>query len=164
MTIIPCELLILDCDVLVFLLFCLLARSPPILRCIMSALSPLPVSLRAHFKDCHGLRFLFLNVNSLLLKIHELEWYVGSARIDVLGLAETKVDDSISDSSISIPGFELFRRDRNRHGGGVALYARSTLQPTLECSHSDLEALVVKLCKPNIYFTVTYLPPSCPAA
>ena len=82
----------------------------------------------------------------------------------MLGLAETKVDDSVSDASISIPGFELFRRDRTRHGGGVALYVRSSLCPFLECSHSDLEALVVKLRKPNIYFTVVYLPPSCDAA
>ena len=65
------------------------------------------ISLRSHFSSSHGIRFLFLNVNSILSKFHEIEWYVGSARIDVLGLAETKVDDSVSDASISIPGFEL---------------------------------------------------------
>ena len=129
-----------------------------------SAHCPNITSLRSQFYGCHGLRFLFLNVNSLYSKIHEIEWFVGSARIDVLGLAETKIDDSISDSSISIPGFVLFRRDRSKNGGGVALYVRSTLQPVLECIHSDLEALVVKLPKLKIHFTVTYLPPSCTAA
>jgi exonuclease III len=45
-------------------------------------------------------------------------------------LNETFLDSSISDHEINIDNFILFRRDRNRHGGGVALYIHKDLKPT----------------------------------
>ena len=37
---------------------------------------------------------------------------------------ESKLDHSITDGEIHIPGYVIIRKDRNRHGGGVALYIR----------------------------------------
>ena len=42
-------------------------------------------------------------------------------------LSETWLNESILDSEISIPGYNLFRLDRGEHGGGVAVYARKEL-------------------------------------
>ena len=37
------------------------------------------------------------------------------------------IDDSITHGEISISGFNLIRKDRNRAGGGVVLYIRESL-------------------------------------
>ena len=42
--------------------------------------------------------------------------------LDMLTLNETKLDDNISDKYIEIGGNEMVRKDRNRFGGGVAIY------------------------------------------
>jgi hypothetical protein len=44
---------------------------------------------------------------------------------------ETKLDLTISDQEVCLPGFEIIRRDRkvNGHkGGGVCLYVRSNIK------------------------------------
>ena len=35
---------------------------------------------------------------------------------------ESWLSDEINDNEIFIPGFQIFRNDRNRHGGGVLIY------------------------------------------
>ena len=35
---------------------------------------------------------------------------------------EAWLDDTISDSDLVIPGYHVVRRDRDRHGGGVAMF------------------------------------------
>ena len=54
----------------------------------------------------------------------------------MLGLAETWLDDTVADGELAIPHFKLFRRDRDRHGGGVAFYCHESLQI---CHRRDLE-------------------------
>jgi len=34
---------------------------------------------------------------------------------------------NVSDSDISIPGYNIFRRDRNKNGDGVIVYTKETL-------------------------------------
>ena len=46
---------------------------------------------------------------------------------DVTCVNETFCDSSISDSEINLPDYSIVRRDRNRHGGGVAMYIRNSL-------------------------------------
>ena len=43
----------------------------------------------------------------------------------ILGITESWLDDSVPDSEISIDNFSLLRKDRNRNGGGVALYIKN---------------------------------------
>ena len=47
--------------------------------------------------------------------------------IDILGLNETKLHKTIPDSQVDIEGYDILHRDRNRNGGGVALYIRQSL-------------------------------------
>ena len=42
----------------------------------------------------------------------------------ILGISETKLDETIMDSELYIEGYDLIRSDRNRHGGGVACYIK----------------------------------------
>ena len=58
-----------------------------------------------------GFHFLHLNIKKL----------------PIIGVTESKVDNSISDSEVKIPGYCILRCDRNRNGGGVACYVRQDL-------------------------------------
>jgi len=42
--------------------------------------------------------------------------------VDILAINETHLDSSIQNGETSIPGYTRERKDRNRSGGGVALY------------------------------------------
>ena len=46
---------------------------------------------------------------------------------DIICLNETFCDGSIADNEISLPSYAVVRKDRNRHGGGVAMYIRNSL-------------------------------------
>jgi hypothetical protein len=47
--------------------------------------------------------------------------------LDILAINESKINESVSDDEISVSGFHLIRKDRNRHGGGVLMYIRETI-------------------------------------
>ena len=53
-----------------------------------------------------------LNINSLLTHIDDLRIFLADSKIDIPAIDETKLDSSIGDSKISLPGFEVVRRDR----------------------------------------------------
>ena len=72
----------------------------------------------------------------------------------------------VSDSELFMEGFSILRKDRTRHGGGVALYIRETLPfKHLSQMDSNLEALWIKLQMKNVksgYVCVIYRPPNSP--
>ena len=66
-----------------------------------------------------------LNINSLLAHLDDLKFFVLDSKIDVLAIKETKIDSSVYDNEIYLPGFEVVRKDRSvygRSGGGVCIY------------------------------------------
>ena len=74
-----------------------------------------------------GLHLLHININSLLSKIDELRSITLKTRPAILGVTETKLDNSIQNSEIHIENYTLIRCDRNRNGGGVACYVRNDI-------------------------------------
>ena len=72
-----------------------------------------------------GLHLIHLNVNRLQSKIDELRAIAKKSRATVIGITESKLDETVLDGEINIDGYELIRSDRNRHGGGVACYIRN---------------------------------------
>ena len=72
-----------------------------------------------------GLHLIHLNINSLLSKIDELRSIAKRSRATVIGITESKLDETVLDGEINIDGYELKRSDRNRHGGGVTCYIRN---------------------------------------
>ena len=52
---------------------------------------------------------------------------MNSRCIDTLAVNETRLNDIISTGEVTVPGYTLERNDRNRYGGGVALYIRNTI-------------------------------------
>ena len=43
----------------------------------------------------------------------------------MIGITESWLDNTVDDSEISISGYCVVRRDRDRNGGGVCVYVKS---------------------------------------
>ena len=74
-----------------------------------------------------GLHFVHLNCNSLLSKIDEIREFVLHNKPHVICFSETKLDSTVTGSEVLIDGYSSIRRDRNRHGGGVACYVNNSI-------------------------------------
>ena len=74
------------------------------------------------------------------------------------------LDNTVFDSEIQIAGYDILRKDRSRHGGGVCIYIRSDLafNQLDELSHEELEATWIEISLPKtkpIVCGVVYRPP-----
>ena len=78
-------------------------------------------------------------------------------------MTETWLDDSINDEAIFLENYNVFCHNRNRHGGGVALYCHNTLAVRLSTNYiiNSLEILClsIKLNNKNILIACIYRPP-----
>lgn len=78
------------------------------------------------------LNICHINVQSLcarrLSKFEELKQNFIDSKVDIICFTETWLDDSITDSTIAIHGYNLVRQNRNRHGGGVCVYLRQNIR------------------------------------
>ena len=77
-----------------------------------------------------------------------------SKGIDILAINETKLDSTIKDNEVHLPGYDLVRKDREnngRHGGGVCIYVRSNInfQIRADLSPSDIECLTIEISRPR---------------
>ena len=70
---------------------------------------------------------------------------------DILTLNETRLDNSILDCEVQIPGYDIIRSDRNRNGGGVAMYIRTVIPYIIrkDLSQDTLELLSIEVKKPK---------------
>ena len=70
--------------------------------------------LRPEASLTNDLLWLLMLVPRLVLNRHEL---------DIIGITETFLDDSVYDSHILFLGYVAYRRDHERHDGGVMILA-----------------------------------------
>ena len=66
-----------------------------------------------------------LNIRSLVKNIDQFSLYLHNQQFDIVSLNETMLDDFLLDNEIYLNGYDLIRKERNRNGGGVAIYVRS---------------------------------------
>ena len=95
--------------------------------------------------------FMLSNVRSLLNKIDDVHTAVLNANADIVVLTETHLDESVPDQLITPVGYNIFRKDRCRHGGGVAIFIHKSLPVTrswTELDSDDIESLWVTV-RPN---------------
>lgn len=90
-----------------------------------------------------GVAVYYTNCRSLLPKMDELRHLAIDSRPDIIALTETWLDSDISVSEISIASYQLFRRDRTWHGGGIALYVSESIQVKSCCCADSLEFMSV---------------------
>ena len=117
--------------------------------------------------DCfktRGLHFLHLNARSLLPHLEELKLIAHKSNAAVIGISETWLDDSVSDTEVSIPNYIILRCDRNRNGGGACMFIRSDIafNPRLDLHKDGIEMVYADLLLPKsrpILVGVGYRPP-----
>ena len=93
---------------------------------------------------------------------------MSTSKIDILHINESKLDPTVRDNEVYIPGFEIVRKDRKingRNGGGICTYIRTNLNYRIrnDLNSDNLECLFIEIRKPrSIPFLVGtwYRPPS----
>ena len=101
-----------------------------------------------------------LNARSISNKTLELHALL--LDLDILAITETFLSDEILDSEFQAPSHTVFRKDRNRQGGGVMIFVRNTIPATRRHDlETDCELLWIELCvKPSpILLGIFYRPP-----
>ena len=63
------------------------------------------------------MHFGYLNVNNLLSTKEKLRTLAFNTNNSVLGITETKHDNTVSNEKLKIDGYNLLRSDRNKSGG-----------------------------------------------
>ena len=116
-----------------------------------------------------GFKIASINVASLLLHIEEIRIIMADQRLDLLAVNETRLNSTITDDSIHINGYSIIRNDRNRNGGGVCIYIRTSIDYCLRnelIPLNEFEILSIDIKKPNskaFNVTAAYRPPNCTA-
>jgi hypothetical protein len=113
-----------------------------------------------------GLVFVHLNARSLINKVDQLRILAESTKASIIGVTETWLDNTISDSEISIPDFSIVRNDRDRHGGGVCVYVKDNINFNCRNDIFDvtLETIFLDIVLPKtkpIIVGICYRPPTC---
>ena len=106
--------------------------------------------LRLHNKN--SLLIAHLNINSIRNKLEALKCLI-SKNIDILIIAETKIDETFPTNQFLIDGYmPPLRADRNRHGGGLLIYIKEGV-PAKEVSTSGLisKEIEIKVVEINLH-------------
>ena len=114
-----------------------------------------------------GLHIIHLNINILLPKIDDLRYIANSSNAAVIGISESKLDESILQSEIQINSYDLLRQDKNRIDGGVTCYI-SYIQKQYcpkEIENIFFQVILPKTKPPIVVgiiyiYTIIYLSPS----
>ena len=75
-----------------------------------------------------------------------MEWIQA---FDILTVQETKLDKSFPDSQFAIDGYNMFRRDRKKGGGGIMVYIRNSIPfHRIRVKSNEVEAILldIQLC------------------
>ena len=85
-------------------------------------------------------------------KIDELRHIAKTSKVSVIGITETKLDESVLNSEVNIEGYNVLRLDRNRNGGGVACYIRNDISfNQLNIFPNEVENIFFDILLPNLH-------------
>jgi hypothetical protein len=108
------------------------------------------------------LKVASINVNGLFGKLEMVELVLRTHNIDIMCLQETKLNESHLDSTLNFTDYNLYRKDRNIHGGGVCIYVRTKYNSSMVFNNKTCEIIGIKMNlhgKPVHVFSV-YKPPN----
>ena len=105
-----------------------------------------------------------LNIVSLRKYLQELETILYEYNVDIMTLNETRLEPLVDDKEVAIPGCKIYRRDRKKYGGGVAIYVKDNLpEPKISLRDSNLELVCLEFTpRPTeaFYVIAWYRPPT----
>ena len=71
---------------------------------------------------------MYFNARSIKNKFDEVQAYIKSENLDMLGITETWINGHEFEAEFNIPGYKLFHQDReHKKGGGVLLYVKNEI-------------------------------------
>ena len=74
------------------------------------------------------LKLFVTNAFGLMSKLDEFRHVLHAESPDVAIVTESKLSEAVTQAELTLPGYyQPLRRDRNRHGGGVAVWVKATL-------------------------------------
>ena len=109
----------------------------------------------------------FTNVNSIRHKFCELLPLTTECKVDILAIAETKLDDSFHSAQFNMCNYKLYRQDRNSHGGGIMIYVKDCIPHRLINEHTGIhmgvEFMTIELSVKSNKWKLCYIyrPPLC---
>ena len=114
----------------------------------------------------------FLNARSILPKLDELRVLCVENSYDIVCIVESWLSDEVANTELCIPGFTIFRKDRNRHGGGIIVFVKNTLPcsilpfvtPSLFPTQLEFLPLCIEFYKHKFCISIFYRPPSADVA
>ena len=103
------------------------------------------------------------NVRSLPNKLDEVSSLLVRHAPDIAMFCESWLDDTIPDSVVSLPDYQVLRKDRNRFGGGIISYVRDYLSPTILTSNevpslASCQSEFLPILLPNLLLIGIYHP------
>jgi len=109
------------------------------------------------------IKAMSLNINGLRSKNITLLAEIETRKLDLVFLQETKIDSDMFSSEFFSNDFDIFRKDRNKFGGGVLIAIRKNLKAiSCEFLTCDLEMIWIKILSTSnepIYLGCCYRPP-----
>ena len=108
---------------------------------------------------------LYLNARSILPKLDKLLALCRVYDYHVICIVESWLCVDVSNSEPTLPGYDIFRRDRDRHGGGILIFVKSELCASF-ISYSptptglEFLPLTFEFCKSKFCIATFYRPPS----
>ena len=90
---------------------------------------------------------LTINARSLLPKVgsDELRGLCTYRRYMAIVVTETWLSPEVLDNELAVGEYNLVRRDKNRHGGDIAIFIHNSLPfKPLHLSHSELELVAIE--------------------
>ena len=114
------------------------------------------------------LKLVMLNINGVRDKCHEIVDIVTKHSPDIILITESRLNDSIPDSSVAIPGYDITRLDRKncKHSsGGLLLYVTKNLKHNVlhhsKIAESENITMHVALSRRKfLSLTLLYRPPN----
>lgn len=119
-----------------------------------------------------GLKVTHINAQSLHCKIDEFRYVFENSNIDVICVSETWFRYNTTDNVYELQGYRLFRADRIKHAGGVAIYVKNGIKCKvikksecgdetehifLEISNGLEKILLGNIYRPNRYINIAPL-------
>ena len=98
------------------------------------------------------------------LSLSKVRINLSNQSVDFLALNETRLDCSLEDPHFVINGYDLIRNDRNRQGGGIAIYIRKTINYHIrhDFDLEGIEGICIEIRNPVVnlllYLLVVDLP------
>ena len=109
--------------------------------------------------------FIHLSINSLLRKVKKLQIITESTNDAIIGIFESKLDESVLKLEIQIHNYKILWCDRNRYRGGLTCYIKHDLMSynIIAVLPGEIESVFFEILSPNskpITVEIIFRPPN----